>query len=171
MGPRVVSERLSIEITSRSEEETVRVGRAIARAVGRAVVITLEGELGSGKTRLTWGLAEGVGIDRRAVSSPTFAIVHEYEAADGVRLIHADAYRVDESESDDLHTLLGTAPGDRGWIAVIEWASRIEAMLPDDRLRIRIAHAPEGARSIRIEGASELIDRVRSLIDEEPSDG
>lgn len=161
----------SIELISASEEQTVRIGGALARSVERGSIITLEGELGSGKTRLTWGIAEGLGIDRRAVSSPTFAIVHEYEAADGVRLIHADAYRVDESESDDLHTLLGTAPGDRGWIAVIEWASRIEAMLPDDRLRIRIAHAPEGARSIRIQGASELIDRVRSLIDEEPSDG
>ncbi len=171
MGSRVVSEQGAIQITSRSEEATVQIGRAIARAVGPASVITLEGELGSGKTRLTWGIAEGLGIDRRAVSSPTFAIVHEYAAADGTRLIHADAYRVDESEPDDLETLLGTKAGDRDWIAVIEWPSRIESLLPDDRLCIRIAHAPEGARSIRIEGASELIDRLRSLIDEEPSDG
>lgn len=160
----------SIELISASEEQTVRIGGALARSVERGSIITLEGELGSGKTRLTWGIAEGLGIDRRAVSSPTFAIVHEYPGSDGVRLIHADAYRVDESESDDLETLLGIGADD-GWVAVIEWPSRIEAMLPLDRVRVTMRHDASGGRSIRVKASSQVIDRLRTLMEQESIDG
>lgn len=159
-----------IELVSRSEEQTVQIGRALARSVEPSSIITLEGELGSGKTRLTWGIAEGLGIDRRAVSSPTFAIVHDYPGSDGVRLIHADAYRVDESESDDLETLLGIGADD-GWVAVIEWPSRIEAMLPLDRVRVTMRHDASGGRSIRVKASSQVIDRLRTLMEQESIDG
>ena len=161
----------SIEIVSRSEEETVRIGRAIAAAVEPATAITLEGELGSGKTRLTWGIAEGLGLDRRGVSRPPFAIVHEYPSPDGARLIHVAAYRVGATAADDFETLLSITPGLDDWVAVIEWPARIADLLPENRLAVRIGHAPGNARSIHIEAAGAVIARLRTAITEEPSDG
>jgi len=159
-----------LEMVSASEERTVAIGRAIGWAIGPGVVLVLEGELGSGKTRLTWGIAEALGLDRRDVSSPTYSLVHEYAARDGLRLIHADAYRMDSAEADDFETLLGIG-GEGGWIAIIEWGSRIADLLPEDRVTVTMSHRSETERSIAVEGEDRLIERLRAALDGSAGDG
>ena len=96
-------------------------------------VITLEGDLGAGKTTFTKALAKGLGITR-TVNSPTFTIMKQYEG--NYPFNHLDVYRLADSDED------------LGWdelfygdaISVIEWAHLIEDDLPDERLEIRIVH-------------------------------
>ena len=85
-----VNEGLSIELAS--EDDTARLGRAIAQLAGPGVVIGLVGPLGAGKTRLARAIAEALGVDPAAISSPTFVLIHEY--AGDIPIYHVDAYRL-----------------------------------------------------------------------------
>jgi tRNA threonylcarbamoyladenosine biosynthesis protein TsaE len=118
-------------------------------------VIALEGELGAGKTQFVRGLAEGLGLDARQVSSPTFVMVQEYdvpahapaEHADNGEtvLIHIDAYRL--RSADDRASIGWEGDGGsmrEGAVVAIEWASLMGEALPSDRLDVRIEHEPEG---------------------------
>ena len=167
-GGTMATDRL--ELVSTSEDQTVAIGRAIGKAIGPGTVVVLEGELGSGKTRLTWGIAVGLGLDRGAVSSPTYALVHEYDLPDGSRLIHADAYRMDGGDADDFETLLGVAAGEPDWFAIIEWGSRIADLLPDDRLTVTLSHSSGTVRRIALEGRNEVLARLRRELDGSGSD-
>ncbi|UOE94374.1 tRNA (adenosine(37)-N6)-threonylcarbamoyltransferase complex ATPase subunit type 1 TsaE [Alkalihalobacillus sp. LMS39] len=114
---------------SQSPEETMAVGQALARYLRPGDVITLEGDLGAGKTHFTKGVAKGLGITR-VVNSPTFTIIKEYKGT--FPLYHMDAYRL-ESEDEDLgFEEYFTGEG----ISVVEWPSKIDAMLPDEKLVI-----------------------------------
>ncbi len=120
---------------------------AWARAVGEVlptpVTITLAGELGAGKTTLVHALCEGFGVaDRRAVTSPTFALLQEYESPRG-RIVHADLYRLrSEAELDALgwDEIVATTP-----VLLIEWPERAEATLQEPVIAIELRHDPDHA--------------------------
>jgi tRNA threonylcarbamoyladenosine biosynthesis protein TsaE len=154
-------DRLVIE--SESEKQTIRIGNAIGAVVAAGSVVVLEGELGSGKTRLTWGISDALGVDASAVSSPTYSLVHEYAARRVARMIHADAYRMDGGDADDLETLLGTG-GDGDWVAIIEWGSRIEDLLPRECVMVTMTHRGSTARRIDVEGDADFIARLRAAL-------
>ena len=85
-----------------SEEETQAVARELSATLRAGDVVLLSGDLGAGKTTFVRGLAEGLGIDPREVSSPTFTLVQEYRGG-RVTLVHVDLYRLnDPREIDDL---------------------------------------------------------------------
>ncbi len=118
---------------------------ALAERLGQLVqagdVITLEGDLGAGKTSFTKGLAKGLGITR-VVNSPTFTIVKEYEGR--IPLYHMDVYRIEDASED-----LGLDEYFYGdGVSVIEWAHLIEAQLPEDRLNISIFHVDDTRRRL-----------------------
>jgi tRNA threonylcarbamoyladenosine biosynthesis protein TsaE len=156
--------------TSASAAETAMIGHVIGRVLrqGRGDVLLLDGPLGAGKTTLVRSVAAGMGLDRAHVSSPTFVLIHEYEAAAGAgpSLVHVDAYRL-ESE-DELDTL--------GWdrvlhrvdageaVLIIEWAERLGSQALRERrpARIRIEHAPspEPLLDDTGDGARELVFSV-----------
>lgn len=114
-----------------SEEETVELGRKLAREL--AGVVLLIGNLGAGKTTLTKGIVEGLGAAAAdAVSSPTFTLVHQY----GDDVFHIDLYRLDteaEVETLGLHELFNN-----GRVVLLEWAERFPKLLPPNRTEIRI---------------------------------
>ena len=86
---------------TRSEEETIAVARDLGATLKAGDVVLLAGNLGAGKTAFVRGLAQGLGIDPEAVSSPTFTLVHEYR--DGrLMLFHADLYRLDQTGTEEL---------------------------------------------------------------------
>ncbi len=136
-----------IRLRSESPEDTFAIGRALGARCESGDVIALDGELGAGKTQFVRGLAEGMGLDPRQVSSPTFVFVHEYtrsDAADanGPVLAHLDAYRLDGPEQ-----LASIGWGDEllaGAVVAVEWAERIDAALGPDRLHVRIDHGMSG---------------------------
>lgn len=130
------------------EAATARLGAALAAAVPDGATVALYGTLGSGKTRLVQAVAEASGVDRRDVVSPTFVLIHEYRGARPV--YHLDAYRIrDEDEflqlgPDEYFYIEG-----RG-LTLVEWADRVEACLPEERIDVHIEVTGPHARRFRL---------------------
>ncbi len=109
-------------------------------------VLGLVGELGSGKTTLIQGLADGLGLDASAVRSPTFIVLREYPGR--VPLIHIDGYRLEGAPSVvwlDVDWVFSSKK-----VTVIEWANQIEDCLPDDYLELQLSHKSVNQRLIRM---------------------
>jgi tRNA threonylcarbamoyladenosine biosynthesis protein TsaE len=142
-----------------SEDETARLGRAIALLVEPGVVIGLVGPLGAGKTRLTRAVAEALGVDPAAISSPTFVLIHEYEGH--LPIYHFDAYRL---QSPQAFEDLGVAEywGGDG-VCLVEWADRVRGLLPEDCWMISLEPTGPMSRAVRIElpkSATLVADRL-----------
>lgn len=112
--------------------QTQTLAATIAQSIPLGSVVLLEGDLGSGKTTFTQGLGKALGV-QRAIKSPTYTIVKEYELPQG-ELIHIDAYRLEEGGADsiDLPSYLRDDT-----IVMIEWAIYVEEFLPEEYLIIR----------------------------------
>lgn len=127
-------------------------GRAVGAALPRPAVITLEGDLGAGKTTLARALCAGAGVtDLAAVTSPTFALVQQYEAPRGP-VVHVDLYRLrSDAELEQLgwDEIVHTAP-----VLLVEWPERAASSLPSSRIAITLDHDPVDAnrRVLRIAG-------------------
>jgi len=140
----------SMEFISRSTEQTRRVGMRLGALLQNGDVICLVGDLGAGKTTLMQGISAGWGsLD--TVTSPTFVLVNVYRRPakgiepDGGRLFHMDAYRLNgasEAEDLDLDTMLDNGP------LVIEWADRIQAVLPPERLWVTLNWVDDDQRDV-----------------------
>ena len=128
-----------------SPEATRTAAAQLAAALeGAGAVLGLAGPLGAGKTAFVKGLAEGLGLDPRVVSSPTFVIASEYPLADGRRLAHVDLYRVsDEAELEAAGFLDLLGPD---VVLAVEWADRLPAALPGDRLDLTLAREGPSSR-------------------------
>lgn len=127
---------------SRSEEETEAFGRRLAQGLEPPLVILLEGELGSGKTVLTRGLAAGFGLeDPSLVHSPTFTLVNQYPGRAGI-LYHIDLYRLDTLK--DLYSIgLEEILASDG-VVIIEWGEKLSLEVSNPlRIRIRPGEKPE----------------------------
>jgi len=150
-----------------SVQQTMNVGRAVGRVSRAGDVIALSGQLGAGKTQFVRGLATQRGADGRAVSSPTFVIMQEYEADPPV--LHIDAYRIESL--DEVETLGWTAELRAASISVIEWAERIIEELPDDRLEIEIEHLDPTQRRLTLTPHGDWLKRIEALRElERPAD-
>lgn len=123
-----------MEIETRSAKETFRLGEALGRMARPGQVYALTGELGTGKTVLTQGVAAGLGI-REPVSSPTFTILQSYEEG-RLPFYHFDVYRIGDLEEMDEIGYEDYFYGDG--VCLIEWAELIEELLPPERTAIRI---------------------------------
>jgi tRNA threonylcarbamoyladenosine biosynthesis protein TsaE len=140
---RVVPEADGLIVETDSEVETERLGRALADIVHPDLAIGLIGPLGAGKTRLVRALAEGLGADPGAVASPTFVLIHEYDAR--IPVYHFDTYRLPAPEAFEA---LGPEDYWRaGGVCLVEWADRVAGSLPPDHWRITIE--PTGPTSRR----------------------
>ncbi len=135
---------------TKSPEETESLAEQIAKTLEGTEMIAMFGDLGAGKTAFTRGLARGLGVDD-GVSSPTFALVHEYSGKYPV--YHFDMYRV--TSWDDLYTTGFFDYMDNG-VMVIEWSENIVDFLPENRINITIKHLSENEREITVEGAKEI---------------
>ncbi len=135
MGAQNVNDPATECVETLSAAETIDFGRALAKRLSAGDCVALIGDLGAGKTVLARGIAKGLGLeDERLVSSPTYVLVHEYDAP--VTIYHIDLYRMgapDEELSD-----LGLDEMLAGGVVLIEWADRVRNMLPADRWEIRI---------------------------------
>jgi tRNA threonylcarbamoyladenosine biosynthesis protein TsaE len=150
---RVARSPNGLTIQLESEDETARLGRAIADVVEPGVVIGLVGPLGAGKTRLVRAVAEAQGVDPGAISSPTFVLIHEYEGR--LPVYHFDAYRL---ESPQAFEDLGVGDyWDGGGVCLVEWADRVRGLLPDDCWMIDLEATGPTSRSVRIELPSSAV--------------
>ena len=127
-----------------SASEMIEFGKCIAVHLRCGDIIALYGPLGAGKTTLIQGIAEGLGVGKRAVS-PTFILVREYVGR--LPLFHVDAYRLEGIEPDDVEQQLAFSEYlTLGGVIVIEWAEHISQLLPSERLDIFISHESVGRR-------------------------
>ncbi len=135
----------TVHITA-SPEQTEALGARVGAAVP-AGVVALFGGLGMGKTAFVRGMAAGRRLSAE-VSSPTFALVHEYGGQPP--LVHFDMYRV--SGWDDLYSTGFFDYLDAGCLLAVEWSENIEAALPEDAVRVRFERLDDDTRRITIEG-------------------
>ena len=139
---------------SRSEAQTEAVGEQFAKNLADGSVVAMYGDLGAGKTAFTRGLAHGMGFDGE-VSSPTFALVHEYPA--DIPIYHFDMYRI--TTWDDLYSTGFFDYLDMGGVLVIEWSENIENCLPENSIRVSISkNDNENERIITLERGAEIED-------------
>jgi tRNA threonylcarbamoyladenosine biosynthesis protein TsaE len=140
-----------VTIISNSEEETIRLGREIGALLAEGDVVALVGELGSGKTWLTKGIAHGLGVSPKTViTSPSFALVNEHQGR--VVLFHMDVYRLEtlaEVLSAGLEEYLHS-----GGVVVLEWANRWPEILPEHTLTVELQILDDHSRQFTLTGRS-----------------
>ena len=146
---------------SRSPEETRSLAARLAAWLQPGDILALFGELGSGKTEFVHGLARGLAVPPQvAVASPSFTLAHEYPGRH--LLVHLDLYRLEALPPEvlpDLEEYL-SGPG----VIVIEWAERLERLLPGDYLEVRLKIAGEHERHLTFRGhgrrSRELVEKL-----------
>ncbi len=130
---------MEYKITTHNERETIELAQNFESEKFPNMIICLDGELGSGKTIFTKGIANALGI-QESITSPTFTIIKEYEGE--LPLYHMDVYRlngdVDGTGIEEYFT--------KGGVVVIEWADMIKDILPKERLEIKFRVAGENKR-------------------------
>lgn len=129
--------------TLKSETQTLALGAHLAPFLEKGDCVILSGALGAGKTCLARGLIQSLAGEKENVPSPTFTLVQTYETTPPIW--HIDLYRID---STDEITELGILDAFQDAALLIEWADKIVALLPDDRLEIHL-DAPDGDFSQR----------------------
>lgn len=156
-----------IRLKANSEEETFLIGKRLGQLLRPSMIICLSGDLGTGKTHLTKGIAAGLEIEDY-ITSPTYTLINEYKGR--IPLYHFDVYRLENS--DELNELGYQEYFFGSGVTVIEWADIINDVIPKDRLWI-ILHKIDGdKRRIIIDGAGEeyisLVEELKNLPDIKP---
>lgn len=134
---------MEYKITTRSEMETIEIAQNFESEKFPNMIICLDGELGSGKTVFTKGIANALGI-QESITSPTFTIIKEYEGE--LPLYHMDVYRLDGNTDgvgiEEYFT--------KGGVVVIEWSDTIKDILPEERLHIKFKAVDENKRVLKL---------------------
>lgn len=136
-----------MNIITNSEKETYDVGYKIGKLLKKGDVISLNGDLGAGKTHLTKGIAAGLEVDDY-ITSPTFNIVNEYQGR--LPFYHFDVYRI-----DDIYEMYEIGFDEYLYgegVCVVEWGDMVEELLPKDKIYIYIKKLEDNVREIQITG-------------------
>jgi tRNA threonylcarbamoyladenosine biosynthesis protein TsaE len=130
---------------TQSEEETIALGQQLAGELPSKAVVLLIGNLGAGKTTLAKGMVQGLGAaEPTEVSSPTFTLIHEYSPS----VYHIDLYRLDTPAQ--VATLGLEEIFDREAAVLVEWGEKFPALMPEDRIEIRLRTTGENSREIEV---------------------
>lgn len=144
-----------------SVEKTMDIGRQLGKLAAPGDILCLIGDLGTGKTHITKGIAQGLGIEDY-ITSPTFTIVNEYEGR--LKLYHFDVYRV--NDPDEIYAIGFDEYIFSDGVSIIEWANYIEELIPKEHIRITINKLPElgeSYRKISLEAQGSRYDYVKEI--------
>ena len=137
----------TFEFLSHSPAATLALGKKIGEELPAGSVIALTGELGCGKTLLTRGICDGLGVPIRQVSSPTFVLVNEYRGK--LPVFHMDLYRLgDIDDGFEIGIMDYFARGESG-IILIEWAEKMASLLPEGTLKVEFDILEDKKRRIK----------------------
>lgn len=136
-----------VDVVSHSLAQTQRLGARLGELLRGGELLLLDGDLGTGKTSLTQGIAEGLDV-RQVVSSPTFTLLKEYEGR--LPLYHFDLYRLDDAS--EIVDLGFEEYFESNGVCVVEWANKAEHLWPSEHLRIRLKLVSETKRGIVLSG-------------------
>lgn len=152
---------MQIKIQSDSSEDTFRIGAIIGAKADKGDIIALIGDLGTGKTRLTQGIAAGLEVDAAyPITSPTFTLINEYPGR--FVLYHFDIYRLEGSKDLEDMGYEDYFYGDG--VVVIEWAEKIRDILPEGVLFINLTYLNEHKRELIVTGNEEKINIIKNLL-------
>ena len=140
-------EGLRLSVTSASPEETHDFGKALGELLEPGDFIGLIGDLGSGKTQLVRGVAEGAGVSSEDVSSPSFALFNSYSGR--IPVFHADLYRL--ANADELYATGYDELLDGSAAVLVEWLDRIPSAAPAERLLVRLEGELGNHRRLELE--------------------
>ncbi len=146
---------------SKSDIETVNIGKRLGQVLTGGDVVALSGILGSGKTWLTKGIGLGLGVDPdEVITSPSFSLVNEYEGS--FILYHMDLYRL-ETMTDIMMLGLDDYFNDQS-VVVVEWAERCPEILTEGTIDIKIEITGDNERAIEIRSENkEILDKLGNL--------
>ncbi len=142
-------------ITS-SPEQTWQIGQMLGSRLGPGDTVCLYGDLGAGKTSLTYGIALGLDVQHQYITSPTFAFVNEYTGR--IPLYHIDLYRIKDPE--ELENIGFEEYIDSDGVTVIEWAERAEDELPEQRLSVYLSYINDHSREIGFLAEGERYEKL-----------
>jgi len=158
-----MAETITIDVSDLAG--TITLGERLGRSLFPGSVVALIGPLGAGKTHLARAIAVGLEIvESRAVTSPTFVLIQEYDAR--LPIYHFDAYRL-RSPGEFAELGAGEYLGGDG-VCLVEWADRVESLLPPNRLTVRITATGETSRRLEIEARGEKYEGLGRLLLAEP---
>lgn len=132
-----------MKFITNSRKETIALGKKIGRVLKEGDVVALQGTLGAGKTTITIGIAEALGV-KEIVTSPTFCLINEYQGK--LKLYHIDAYRL-ESADDFLDLGVSEMLYGEG-VTVIEWSEKVLDALPPSTIFIKISTESDGLKRV-----------------------
>lgn len=139
---------LEYTIKSDNPEVTLKLGKVIGEKLSAGTVIALIGELGCGKTILTRGICDGLGVPSRQVNSPTFILVNEYNGR--MPVFHMDMYQLNTAADAVELGVIDYLNRATSGVMIVEWAERILPILPEDLLRVYLRIVSENERLIEI---------------------
>jgi tRNA threonylcarbamoyladenosine biosynthesis protein TsaE len=152
---------MQIKVQSLDSEDTFRIGAIIGARADKGDIIALIGDLGTGKTRLTQGIAAGLEVPAAyPITSPTFTLINEYPGR--YVLYHFDIYRLEGSRDLEDMGYEDYFYGDG--VVVIEWAERIRDILPEGVLFINITYLSEHKRELIVTGNKTKINIIKNLL-------
>lgn len=152
---------MSFTFIAHNEQDTDRLGAALAAVLPPGTVVGLIGTLGAGKTRLIQAVAAAVGVPRECITSPTFVLVNEYKGG-RLPVYHFDTYRL--KDDDEFLNLGPDEYFDSCGITFIEWADRVADLLPLERVEISIEVGGETTRQIAVRGTSPRTEQMVAAI-------
>lgn len=140
-----------MEETTQSEQAMRELGERIGARLGGGEVIELIGDVGAGKTTLTKGIAQGLGVTED-VQSPSFTLSRVYDGRDNIQVAHYDFYRLSDPGilADELVDTMGRSDT----VTIIEWADIVEGVLPEGHMTINIVSPTENERHVVMKGLS-----------------
>jgi len=149
------------EIITYTPEQTQALGLQLGEALNEGIVLSLEGDLGCGKTVFVKGLAKGLAVPEAIyVTSPSYALIHEYPGR--LPLFHADLYRIEDPEDIDELGLFDIMDGRN--VVAIEWAERIREALPPEGMTLRFEMVNDFIRKISMAASGlQALDVLRTL--------
>jgi tRNA threonylcarbamoyladenosine biosynthesis protein TsaE len=154
-------DKTQLILSSESPAQTMYWGKLLGMLLAGGDVVALVGELGAGKTTLTQGIADGLGVGKDCyVTSPTFTIINEYKGR--VPVYHLDFYRIESSAEFDNLGLEEYFSGEG--VAIVEWAEKIESFLPKEYLMIIFEYVDYSVRKVGMSGIGKrYIDMVNKI--------
>jgi tRNA threonylcarbamoyladenosine biosynthesis protein TsaE len=156
-----------MEVISGSFKETLKIGRLIAKYLKPQDIICLSGELGSGKTVLTKGIAAGLGIEAFNVTSSSFVLIREHLKG-RLPLYHFDLYRLKAAQ--DISTLGYEEYFYGNGISVIEWPERLGPLMPDEYLRVELTYQSKSKRGLKFRAVGARYKKLLHDLNENISD-
>lgn len=146
------------EFFSRSPAATLNFGKKIGERLGAGSIIALTGELGCGKTLLTRGICDGLGVPLRQVSSPTFMLVNEYRGR--LPVFHMDLYRLGSIDDGFEIGIMDYLSRARSGVMIIEWAEKMISLLPADIMRVEFEILSARKRKIEFSSSGGRFDSL-----------